>query len=177
MRDIVTIFHVLICVSLIGFVLIQHGKGADAGAAFGSGASSTVFGSQGSGSFLTRTTAILATLFFITSLTLGYFIGKPTEIKSVVEGVGTEIPTTPSNTNQSELPPGSEPSESKEDISGDNAESELPVRDNVETAPIEMKIDTVPVVENTGKTPVVEIQQPENPPDSANDTPSEQPSE
>ena len=72
MYDIILIIHVVICVALIGMILIQQGKGAEVGAAFGSGASQTVFGSQGSGNFITRTTAILATLFFATSLSLGY---------------------------------------------------------------------------------------------------------
>ena len=72
MFSIVLGVHVLISALIIGLVLMQHGKGADAGAAFGSGASGTVFGAQGSASFLSRATAILATLFFITSLTLAY---------------------------------------------------------------------------------------------------------
>ena len=67
------IVHVLTALALIGLVLIQQGKGADAGASFGGGASSsTVFGSSGSGSFLTRTTAILATVFMLTSLALAW---------------------------------------------------------------------------------------------------------
>jgi len=64
--------HVLIALGLVAMVLLQHGKGADAGAAFGSGASATVFGSRGSGSFMSRTTGILAGLFFATSLSLAY---------------------------------------------------------------------------------------------------------
>ena len=64
--------HVVIAALMIGLILIQHGKGADAGAAFGSGASGTVFGAKGSGSFLSRSTAILAALFFSTSLALAY---------------------------------------------------------------------------------------------------------
>ncbi|MEW5009525.1 MAG: preprotein translocase subunit SecG [Cycloclasticus sp.] len=68
--------HVIVAALMIGLILIQHGKGADAGAAFGSGASGTVFGSKGSGSFLTRSTAMLATAFFITSLTLAYLGGN-----------------------------------------------------------------------------------------------------
>jgi preprotein translocase subunit SecG len=83
----VLVFHVLIAISLVGLVLIQHGKGADAGAAFGSGASATVFGAQGSGSFLTRLTAGLATAFFLTSLTLAYVLGRATEPASVTETV------------------------------------------------------------------------------------------
>lgn len=70
MEQIILIAHILFALGIIGFVMMQQGKGADAGASFGSGASQTVFGSQGSGNFLSRSTAILATLFFITSLGL-----------------------------------------------------------------------------------------------------------
>ncbi len=79
--------HVAIAIALVVLVLLQQGKGADAGAAFGSGASSTMFGSQGSASFLSRTTGILATIFFLTSLTLAYFATRNTEPPSVVERV------------------------------------------------------------------------------------------
>lgn len=78
MIEIILVFHVLIAIVLIGLVLIQHGKGAQAGAAFGSGASQTVFGSQGSGGFLAQTTWILAGLFFVTSLSMAYLINKMT---------------------------------------------------------------------------------------------------
>ncbi len=64
------IVQVVIAAGLVGLVLVQHGKGADMGAAFGSGASGTVFGSQGSGSFLTKATTVLAVLFFLNSLLL-----------------------------------------------------------------------------------------------------------
>lgn len=72
MQTVLLLIHVVIAIVLVVLVLLQHGKGADAGAAFGSGASQTVFGSRGSASFLTRTTAVLATLFFVTSLVLAY---------------------------------------------------------------------------------------------------------
>jgi preprotein translocase subunit SecG len=68
----VLIAHTLIALGIIALVLLQRGKGADAGAAFGAGASGTVFGSRGSGSFFSRATAILATAFFASSLTLAY---------------------------------------------------------------------------------------------------------
>ena len=68
----VLLVHVLAAISVIGLVLVQHGKGADMGAAFGSGASGSLFGSTGSANFLSRTTAVLAAVFFITSLTLAY---------------------------------------------------------------------------------------------------------
>ena len=70
MYNLVLIFHVIVSVTLVALVLLQQGKGAEAGAAFGSGASQSVFGSSGSGSFITRVTAITAACFFITSITL-----------------------------------------------------------------------------------------------------------
>jgi len=97
-----TVFHLLLAIGLIGLILIQHGKGADAGAAFGSGASSTVFGARGSGSFLTRLTAILATLFFLTSMALAYFAAQVDEPKGLMEGV--EVPAAQPVLPDSDLP-------------------------------------------------------------------------
>ena len=65
-------FHVLIALAIIGLVLLQHGKGADMGSGFGGGASGSLFGATGSANFLSRTTAVLATIFFLTSLGLAY---------------------------------------------------------------------------------------------------------
>lgn len=76
MYQVLLVFHVLIALLLIGLILIQQGKGAQAGAAFGSGASQTVFGSQGSGGFLSRLTATLAALFFLLNLFLAYWVNK-----------------------------------------------------------------------------------------------------
>jgi preprotein translocase subunit SecG len=70
------VFHVLVALSIIGLVLLQQGRGADAGAGFGGGASNTVFGARGSASFLSRTTAVLAAAFFSTSLLLAYLADK-----------------------------------------------------------------------------------------------------
>src|ERR1700757_1015436 len=78
------VVYVLVSAALIGLVLIQHGKGADAGAAFGSGASGTVFGARGSANFLSRTTARPAAGFFVLSLTLAYFLHGRAAPKSVV---------------------------------------------------------------------------------------------
>jgi preprotein translocase subunit SecG len=87
----VLVVHTLIALSIIALVLLQRGKGADAGAAFGAGASGTVFGSRGSTNFFSRTTAILATAFFATSLTLAYISsqrsGSP---DSLIEEVAIE---------------------------------------------------------------------------------------
>lgn len=85
MHVLLLMFHFLLAIVLIVLILLQHGKGADAGAAFGAGASGTVFGSRGSASFLSRTTAVLATFFFITSLTLAYLSGQKIERKSIAE--------------------------------------------------------------------------------------------
>jgi len=86
----VLIFHVFLAVGLIALVLIQKGKGAEAGAAFGAGASGTVFGARGSASFLTRATAVLATLFFVTSLSLAFLSGERPEVVSVMEGTAAD---------------------------------------------------------------------------------------
>lgn len=72
-ETVVVVIHLLMALGLVVLVLLQQGKGADAGASFGAGASATVFGSQGSATFLSRFTAILAAVFFITSLGLAFF--------------------------------------------------------------------------------------------------------
>ncbi len=76
MYQLILVVHVLIAAAVIGLVLIQHGKGADIGAAFGSGASNTVFGSQGTGGFLFKLTGGLALAFFVTSLTLSSLVAN-----------------------------------------------------------------------------------------------------
>jgi preprotein translocase subunit SecG len=100
MHLVILVVHVIVALSLIGFILIQHGKGADAGAAaLGSGgASSSLFGSQGSASFLSRSSAVLATVFFITSLTLAYFSGTTDRVDSVTQLETTQsVETTPAD--------------------------------------------------------------------------------
>ena len=73
MDVIILVVHVLVAAGIIGLVLVQHGKGADVGAAFGTGSAGSVFGSAGSANFLSRTTAILALVFFLTSIGLSFF--------------------------------------------------------------------------------------------------------
>ena len=86
-QKIILIIHTLIALSIIALVLLQRGKGADAGAGFGAGASGTVFGARGSGSFFSRMTAVMATAFFISSLTLAYLSSqRPTEPESLLQG-------------------------------------------------------------------------------------------
>lgn len=76
MHTVLIVIHVLLAIALIGMVLVQRGPGASAGAAFGSGASSTVFGSRGAGSFLTRTTGVLAAGFFLVSLSMAILVSR-----------------------------------------------------------------------------------------------------
>jgi len=87
MHTILVVVQVLAAIALIGLVLLQHGKGADAGAAFGSGASGTVFGARGSANFLSRATAACATIFFLASLSLAYVVQGRKAPDSVVDGV------------------------------------------------------------------------------------------
>ena len=78
MQTFVLVVHIILAILMIVLILVQHGKGADAGASFGGGGAATVFGASGSGNFLTRLTAILTALFFVTSLTLAVFAKKQT---------------------------------------------------------------------------------------------------
>jgi preprotein translocase subunit SecG len=116
MQSLALVFHVVLAVAVIGLVLIQHGKGADAGAAFGSGASATVFGARGSASFLTRATTALATLFFLTSIFLFYLaanregsVRSVTDVPGLVDeapAVSTDLPGgVVDDSSESDVPP------------------------------------------------------------------------
>ena len=96
LQTLAVVFHVLLAFAIVGFVLLQRGKGADAGAGFGAGASGTVFGARGSASFLSRTTAVLATLFFLTSLGLSYLFSQQKQPTSVFDTLPQQqVPATP----------------------------------------------------------------------------------
>jgi preprotein translocase subunit SecG len=82
MENLILIVHIIVSLSVIGLVLIQHGKGADAGAAFGGGSSGSVFGVQGSSNFLTRATSICVTIFFCTSIALAFIASSKHEESS-----------------------------------------------------------------------------------------------
>ena len=90
METLVIVIHVLVGAGVCGIVLLQHGKGADMGAAFGSGSAGSLFGASGSANFLSRTTAILATLFFASSLGLTYLGSHRAETKGVIERIKHE---------------------------------------------------------------------------------------
>ena len=103
MHTFVLIVHVLVAAGVIGLVLLQHGKGADMGAAFGSGSAGSLFGATGSANFLSRFTAVLTAIFFVTSLTLTYMstgndtskgviVGKPPAASDAVPSTTPEVP-------------------------------------------------------------------------------------
>jgi preprotein translocase subunit SecG len=87
MKEVLVIIDILSALGIIGLVLLQQGKGADMGAAFGSGASATLFGARGSANFLTRTTAILAIVFFASNMGLAYLSSKQVVAKSVTQTI------------------------------------------------------------------------------------------
>ena len=84
MELVILVLHILAALAIIGLVLLQHGKGADVGAAFGSGASGSVFGATGSANFLSRATAIMAVVFFLTSMGLTYFSTRKSDNEGVM---------------------------------------------------------------------------------------------
>ena len=89
--SIILVLHVIVALGVIGLVLLQHGKGADMGSGFGGGSSGSLFGASGSANFLSRATAVLATIFFLTSLALAYLAThKPKATGGVMDAVKTE---------------------------------------------------------------------------------------
>ncbi|MEP4889668.1 MAG: preprotein translocase subunit SecG [Aliiglaciecola sp.] len=109
--EILIVVYLVVALMLIGMVLIQQGKGADMGASFGGGGSNTVFGSSGSGNFMTRTTAILATLFFVISLILGnqtadkdQSLDEFENLGAIEQSVDSDIPNQESTPDSNEIP-------------------------------------------------------------------------
>ena len=88
--QIILVIHVLLALGLVGLILIQHGKGADAGAAVGSGAAGAVFGARGAHSFLYKLTAVLAVAFFVTSISLAYFASSETAALDPEQSIMTQ---------------------------------------------------------------------------------------
>jgi preprotein translocase subunit SecG len=116
LQTIVLVAHVAIALLIIGLVLLQRGKGADAGTGFGSGASGTVFGARGSATFFSRATGVLATMFFVTSLSLAYLATQRTAPSSLLEDASapqsvTQPPAavTPPASDPQALPPSDPP--------------------------------------------------------------------
>jgi preprotein translocase subunit SecG len=104
MEIFILVLHVLAAAGIVGLVLLQHGKGADVGAAFGSGVSGSLFGASGSANFLSRATAVLALVFFLTSLGLTYFSSRKSDTRGVMADHPATTPALPGQT-----PPGTAP--------------------------------------------------------------------
>ncbi|MGB3726165.1 MAG: preprotein translocase subunit SecG [Glaciecola sp.] len=102
--EVLLVAYLIVAILLVGFVLIQQGKGADMGASFGSGGANTIFGSSGSGNFMTRTTAILATLFFAISLVIGGITSGTSDTTDEFENITPVIDDTVPAANDSLIP-------------------------------------------------------------------------
>ncbi|OYU12049.1 MAG: preprotein translocase subunit SecG [Comamonadaceae bacterium PBBC1] len=110
MLTLILVVQMLSALAMIGLILIQHGKGADMGAAFGSGGSGSLFGATGGANFLSRTTAVLAAVFFVCTLLLAYFSNvRPASSGSVLEGVAVTAPAAPANVSPAAQIPGNDP--------------------------------------------------------------------
>ena len=125
--------HVLIAAAIIGLVLVQKGKGADAGAGFGAGASGTVFGASGSANFLSRSTAVAATLFFASSLGLAYLNGNREPATSLLDEVQVEaevaqdsLPEISLPEDSLDLPPLPDAGETSDPLTLDDSLPEVP---------------------------------------------------
>ncbi|WP_315040994.1 preprotein translocase subunit SecG [Faucicola mancuniensis] len=94
MYSVILTVHIVVAIAMIGLILVQHGKGADAGASFGAGASGTVFGASGTANFLTRATAVLTVVFFVTSITLAVFAREQSDKNHTLDVSGV-VTTTP----------------------------------------------------------------------------------
>ncbi|UCH53673.1 MAG: preprotein translocase subunit SecG [Pseudomonadota bacterium] len=100
MIEVILVIDILVAIAVVALVLLQQGKGADMGAAFGAGASATLFGSRGSSNFLTRATAILATIFFLANIALAYFAAqqsgpKAPAVPAAIEQAPAPVPAVP----------------------------------------------------------------------------------
>jgi preprotein translocase subunit SecG len=123
LQNVIVFVHGVLCFAIVALVLLQRGKGADAGAGFGAGASGTVFGARGSATFFSKLTAVLATLFFMTSMSLAWFAPRPQaaapapEVAVPVpdEGIGADtLPTLPPSTPPAAEPPAEPPAPAQE---------------------------------------------------------------
>ncbi len=146
MESVLVVVHLFLAIGLVGLILIQHGKGADMGAAFGSGASSSVFGSRGASNFLSRTTAILATLFFVTSLALAGFAMRSGDQETLMDKAPA-AQTEP--TEQSALPPSdlpNVPTETSSDLPS------APITD-MPSVPVPAESEATPAPQTTAPSP------------------------
>ncbi len=150
MYEIFMIVYLVVALALVGFILIQQGKGAGMGSSFGSGASGTVFGASGSGNFLTKTTTILAVVFFGVALGLGNLTSNksnaPEEDSLFSEDVMEQLPAN----EKTDLPETDLPTESSSDLPATSTSGDLPTDNTTGDSP---KENEIPVTEDTEAKP------------------------
>ena len=151
--QVLNIFHVLIAISMIAFILIQKGAGATAGAAFGSGASGTVFGSRGAGNFLSRTTWVLATLFCLISLTMAVMASRASLTPETDLGVVATTPVTEEVTDQAtpDMPIVIKAADPSDMPSIDAVIAQPAVDENAGDMPVIEESDAVPASDGSGE--------------------------
>jgi preprotein translocase subunit SecG len=144
--QVLNIFHVLVAIAMVAFILVQRGPGATAGAAFGSGASGTVFGSRGAGSFLSRTTWVLAMLFCLISLTMAVIVSRTVVTPDTEVGVvGSPQLEEPAVDDDSDSLPGLDDADQDSDLPELDTSNE--VRSQGDLPVLEEEPDTVPDTE------------------------------
>lgn len=150
--QVLNIFHVLIAIAMIAFILIQKGAGATAGAAFGSGASGTVFGSRGAGNFLSRTTWVLAALFCLISLSMAVIASRVSLTPETDLGVVANSPATEEITEQTvaDIPVAVEAVESSDIPSIDAAATQSATEQSTGDMPVLEKPEPVPSSDGSG---------------------------
>ena len=153
--QVLNIFHVLITIAMIAFILIQKGAGATAGAAFGSGASGTVFGSRGAGNFLSRTTWVLAALYCLISLSMAVIASRAYTEPETDLGVVGNTPATEETTQQAvpEVPVTIEAAESSDMPSIDTAMEQAVSEDNAGDMPVIEDPEPAPQNDGPGEEP------------------------
>lgn len=160
METLVLVIHMLAALAIIGLIMLQQGKGAEMGASFGAGASQTLFGSRGSGNFLSRSTALIAAIFFVTSFGLAVIAKQKA---TVDENMGfsvpvNEVPVSTEDQTVNETPATNEPA--------DSAVTEVPT-----VAPDENAVTDVPTVQDSeepAQQPVTDVPQAEDAPAESN---------
>src|SRR5688572_6285898 len=130
---ILNIIYVLVAIAMIGFILVQRGAGAQAGSGFGAGASATVFGARGAGNFLTKSTAVLATTFFLLSLGMGIYVSRAGIARAPEGGVMDAVPaeTAPAPAASLEVPaapPATAPAAAPSDVPAAPAQDAAPAQ-------------------------------------------------
>ncbi|MGD9660318.1 MAG: preprotein translocase subunit SecG [Porticoccaceae bacterium] len=138
MAQVLLAVHLLIALAIIGLVLLQQGKGAEAGASFGAGASQTIFGSSGSWNFFSRMTAIFATLFFITSISLAVIAKKSAVVEDpyLPQAEQIDLPVTPE---EAAIPA----------AKAENQEQEIPVLEQRQAEPAETEVPALEIPAET----------------------------